>query len=95
MSTNNVCATDQRTIEKCDLFDLMATHVGVTVIHPGGFAATRKLAVSCHLDSETKVVDIACGKGTGAVYLAQRHGCQVVGLDICEDLVAHTTRQGA
>jgi len=69
----------------------MARHVGMTVIHPGGFAATRKLAEACHLDSKMKVVDIACGKGTSAVYLAEKYGCQVVGLDICEDLIAHAT----
>jgi len=92
MNTDNACATDQCTVEKCDIFDFMARHVGMTVIHPGGFAATRRLAKSCHLDSKTKVVDIACGKGTSAVYLAERYGCQVVGLDICEDLVGHATR---
>ena len=92
MNTDNACATAQCTIEKCDIFDFMARHVGMTVIHPGGFAATRKLAEACHLDSKTKVVDIACGKGTSAVYLAERYGCQVVGLDLCEDLVGHATR---
>jgi len=25
------------TIEACDIFDFMANHVGMTVIHPGGF----------------------------------------------------------
>lgn len=92
MNTNNACATEQCTVEKCDIFDVMARHVGMTVIHPGGFAATRRLAEACHLDSKTKVVDIACGKGTSAVYLAERYGCQVVGLDLCEDLVGHATR---
>jgi len=92
MNTDNACATAQCTVEKCDIFDFMARHVGMTVIHPGGFAATRRLAESCHLDSKTKVVDIACGKGTSAVYLAERYGCQVVGLDISEDLIAHATR---
>jgi len=92
MNIDNACATAQCTVEKCDIFDFMARHVGMTVIHPGGFAATRKLAEACHLDSKTKVVDIACGKGTSAVYLAERYGCQVVGLDLCEDLIAHATR---
>ena len=76
------------TIEGCDIFDFMARHVGLTVIHPGGFNATRKLAESCHLGSHMRVVDIACGKGTSAVYLAERYGCDVVGIDISEDLVA-------
>lgn len=79
------------TIEGCDIFDFMARHVGLTVIHPGGFEATRRLADSCHMDPQTKVIDIACGKGTSAVYLAQRYGCEVVGIDISEDLVAEAT----
>ena len=70
MNTNSACASEQCTVEKCDIFDFMARHVGMTVIHPGGFAATRKLAEACHLDSKMKVVDIACGKGTsGSIWL--------------------------
>jgi len=79
------------TLEACDIFDFMANHVGMTVIHPGGFAATRKLAESCHLDSRTRAVDIACGKGTSAVYLAERYGCEVAGIDISDDLVGQAT----
>jgi ubiquinone/menaquinone biosynthesis C-methylase UbiE len=79
------------TPEACDIFDFMANHVGMTVIHPGGFAATRMLAESCYLDSHARVVDIACGKGTSAVYLAERYGCEVVGIDISSDLVAQAT----
>jgi ubiquinone/menaquinone biosynthesis C-methylase UbiE len=76
------------TIEGCDIFDFMAQHVGMTVIHPGGLDATRRLAESCHLDDRTTLVDIACGKGTSAVYFAERYGCRVVGIDISEELVA-------
>lgn len=81
------------TIETCDIFDFMANHVGLTVIHPGGFDATRKLAESCHLGSRTRVVDIGYGKSTSAIYLAERYGCEVVGIDISEDLVAQATTQ--
>lgn len=75
------------TIEGCDIFDFMAKHVGLTVIHPGGFEATRRLAESCHLDQGTRVIDIACGKGTSALYLARTYGCEVVGIDISEELL--------
>lgn len=76
-------------IEKCDIFDFMSNYVGLTVLHPGGFNATHKLANSCQIDNNSRVVDIACGKGTSAVYLAQKYGCQVIGIDISEDSVAH------
>ena len=77
-------------IEQCDIFDFMTNNVGLTVIHPGGMKATRKLIDSCHIHKNTTVLDIACGKGTTAVYLAQNYGCQVVGIDISEDLVAQS-----
>ncbi|GAI33601.1 unnamed protein product, partial [marine sediment metagenome] len=75
------------TIEKCDIFDFMAQYVGMSVLHPGGFRATRTLAEACHIDEQSKVIDIACGKGTTALYLAQNYSCQVLGIDISEDLI--------
>lgn len=83
--------TCECTIEGCDIFDFMVDHVGLTVLHPGGLKATRKLAESCHLDEHTRVIDIACGKGAGAIYLAQTYGCEVVGVDISTDLIAQAT----
>ncbi len=59
----------------------------MAVIHPGGFGATCNLAKSCHSDNHTRVVDIACGKSTSAVYLAERYGCEVFGIDISDELV--------
>ena len=32
------------TIEACDILDFMASVIGLSVIHPGGFNATRELA---------------------------------------------------
>ncbi len=82
------CAEDSKcSIEQCDVFDFMANHVGLTVIHPGGFEATHKLLDLCHIDKDSKVLDIGCGKGTTSVFLAQKYGCNVVGLDLSEDLL--------
>ncbi len=78
------------TIENCDIFDFMAHHVGMTVIHPGGFRATHRLAESCKIDKSKRVLDIACGKGTTAVYLTLKYGCPVVGIDISEDLISES-----
>ena len=75
------------TIEKCDIFDFMAQYVGMSVLHPDGFRATKRLAEACHIDEGSKVIDIACGKGTTATYLAQDYGCKVLGIDISEDLI--------
>ncbi len=75
------------TIEKCDIFDFMAKYVGLSVLHPGGFLATKKLGNSCRIGRDTKVLDIACGKGTSAILLAKEFGCRVEGVDISEDLI--------
>lgn len=75
------------TIEDCDIFDFMARYVGLSVLHPGGFNATMKLADECKIGGESRVLDIACGKGTSAIFLAQKYGCRVEGLDISGDLI--------
>ncbi|UCH89006.1 MAG: class I SAM-dependent methyltransferase, partial [Thermoplasmata archaeon] len=74
-------------IETCDLFDFMANYVGLSVLHPGGLKATEVLAKELKIDENTRVIDIACGKGTTAIHLAQNFNCQVVGIDISEDLI--------
>ena len=78
-------------IEQCDIFDFMANHVGLTVIHPGGFEATNKLLESCYIDKNSKVLDIGCGTGTTSLLLAQKYGCHVVGLDLSQDLLNQAT----
>lgn len=88
MMEDNECFTEQCSIEQCDIFDFMANNVGMTVIHPGGFNATDRLAESCHIDKDSKVIDIGCGKGTTAVRFAKKYGCNVIGIDLREDLVA-------
>ena len=86
------CTEDTKcSIAQCDIFDFMANHVGLTVIHPGGFEATHKLLKSCHMDQGSKVLDIGCGKGTTSVLLAQKYGCNVVGLDQSENLLHQAT----
>jgi ubiquinone/menaquinone biosynthesis C-methylase UbiE len=75
------------TIETCDLFDFMAKYVGLSVLHPGGLKATEKMAEDLHISKSTKVIDIACGRGTTALFLAQKFDCQVVGVDISEELI--------
>jgi len=65
----------------------MAKHVGMTVIHPGGFEATNKLIKTLKITSESKVIDIACGKGTTAILIAEEYGCNVVAVDIDEKLI--------
>jgi len=55
------------------------------VLHSGGLELTGYLGTVTGLGSEDKVLDIACGRGASAVYLAKRFGCHVTGLDYGQD----------
>jgi ubiquinone/menaquinone biosynthesis C-methylase UbiE len=87
MEENSTC-----TIENCDIFDFMANYVGLSVLHPGGLKATEKLASDLRINKNTKIIDIACGKGTTAIFLAQNYKCQVVGVDISADLIEYAKK---
>ncbi len=79
-------------VAECEVFEFMANHMGLTVIHPGGLKATKKLVNSLEIESKTKVLDIACGKGSTAFYLVEKYGCQVVGIDISEELIQEANK---
>ena len=55
------------------------------VLHPGGLELTGYLGTVVGLKREDKVLDIACGRGASAVYIAKRFGCHVTGLDYGQD----------
>lgn len=76
-------------VEECDIFDFMADYIGLSVLHPGGFTATDMLLGQFNINKDSSVLDIACGKGTTAVYIAQKYGCKVVGIDISEELIGY------
>ena len=78
--------------ETCDIFDFMANTVGLTVLHPGGFKATRELAALCGIDASTHVLDNACGKGTTSLFLHSNYGCRVAGVDFDPNLLAQARR---
>lgn len=49
--------------------------------HPGGLELTERLGVLLGLGPDSRVLDVAAGRGTSAIFLAKRFGCQVVGVD--------------
>jgi arsenite methyltransferase len=49
--------------------------------HPGGLKLTRQLGRMLGLSPTSGVLDVACGKGTTAVFLAKEFGCAVIGVD--------------
>ncbi len=71
-------------LEKCPAVEFMAHFVGLSILHPGGYNTTDKLADLCGTDESTKILDIGCGKGTSSIYLANKYRCKVVGIDKSE-----------
>lgn len=49
--------------------------------HPGGVKLTERLGSLLELTPQSRVLDIASGKGTSALFLAERFGSEVVGID--------------
>ena len=69
-------------------FDLQAK-VGITR-HPGGLKTTRELIELCRIDRDTFVLDVGCGIGMSACYIAKKSGSRVVGVDISEKMIARS-----
>jgi SAM-dependent methyltransferase len=60
---------------------------GVRVLHPGGLLLTKELAILAGVARGTRVLDVACGSGAAACYLAQEMGAVVSGVDRSHVLV--------
>lgn len=67
-------------------FDMQAS-MGHTK-HLGGQKATDDLAAHCQIKTGQTILNVGSGSGISATYLALKHGCSVVGVDILPSMVA-------
>lgn len=56
-------------------------------LHSGGLKTTRDQAARLSLGPDTRVLDIGCGTGGPARYLAATYGCRVEGIDLTPEMV--------
>jgi ubiquinone/menaquinone biosynthesis C-methylase UbiE len=63
--------------------------------HPGGVGLTERLGTLLGLTPRSMVLDIASGKGRSALFLAERFGCEVVGIDYSGQNVGQATAAAA
>lgn len=56
-------------------------------LRPGGLGLTARVADIAGVAQNSTVLDIACGKGTTAVFLAGKYGCEVVGIDLSDKMI--------
>lgn len=67
-------------------------------MHPGGLELTREIGQKIGITRNSDVLDMACGIGTTAIFLAKNFGCQVTGIDLgaksIEIAIQNTTKEG-
>lgn len=54
---------------------------GVGGAHPGGLQLTKKILAEEKINGDTVLLDVGCGTGQTAAYLALQYGCSVNALD--------------
>ncbi len=57
------------------------------IFHPGGLALSRLMAERMGLDADSSVIDVACGNGRTATYLAKSLRCSVSGIDASPEMI--------
>ncbi len=84
MAKRNQSTPDEKTL----YFDVQADF-GITK-HMGGLKSTQELLALCHIQEGQLVLEVGCGIGNTACYLAKNYGCRVIGIDISERMVARS-----
>lgn len=60
--------------------DILA-YFGIGGAHPGGFSLTQSILEAENISPTQSVLDIGCGTGQTAAFLAERFNCQVTAID--------------
>lgn len=77
--------------DQADFFDF-AAEVGLTK-HIGGVKATDELLQLCKVTNKSYILDVGCGVGVTACYIAKKIGCRVMGVDIMPKMVERSVER--
>ena len=61
------------------------------IFHPGGLALSKLMVDKMGLEIDSRLLDIACGDGKTASYLAKVLGIRVTGIDVGPDMIRSAT----
>jgi arsenite methyltransferase len=61
---------------------------GIEILHPGGFEISIRTIGLCNLKKDMSVLDVSCGRGTLAIYIANLYEAKVTGLDISKEMIS-------
>lgn len=78
-------ATDTAAL-RLNVYDFFA-HLGKNVINPGGLDGRDRLLAELDIKPGSRVLEIGCGSGHTACYLAQRFQCQVTAVDLSVSMI--------
>lgn len=81
-----VCGKMNQTKTPDQLYFTMQAEIGITK-HMGGKQATKKLIELCNIKENSFVLDVGCGTGKTACFLAEKIGCKVFGIDLYEGMI--------
>lgn len=73
-------------LEKLSYYDLFA-HLNVPFFNIGGRSSIDQLVEMCHIGPSSRVLEVGCGTGGNACYIAKKYGCNIVGIDVAEHMV--------
>jgi ubiquinone/menaquinone biosynthesis C-methylase UbiE len=83
----------EKLVSTVDWYDFVAVAADLAPeVHVGGFAATRELLAMVDLGAHCQVLDVGCGAGHTACWIAQEYGAHVVGIDLSEGMLAQARR---
>ena len=74
-------------IQNSQYLDLLS-QFGIGGAHPGGLNLTKKIFKLENIGGTSKILDVGCGTGQTAAYLAYRYGANVTGIDVNSTMVA-------
>ncbi|AMX83724.1 SAM-dependent methyltransferase [Geobacillus subterraneus] len=69
--------------------------MGIDGAHPGGFELTKNILRKLHIDRSSSVLDVGCGTGQTAAYIAEQYGADVTAIDLHPTMIAKAKQRFA